>query len=95
VWTQLVTLDGTASSFADTNVADGSAYEYRVAKTSSLGIAPFGYILTGIDAPLVENRGKIILIVDGAHASELATELGRLQQDMVGDGWTVLRRWRP
>ena len=41
---------------------------------------------------MIESRGKIILLVDSLYATELANELSRLQQDLVGDGWTVLRR---
>src|SRR6185503_7224509 len=46
----------------------------------------------GIEAPLVDNRGKVILVVDSSQAGSLANELNRLQQDLVGDGWTVVRR---
>ena len=50
-----------------------------------------GYIYAGIQAPLVEYRGKVVLVVDNTFTSSLALELARLQQDLVGDGWTVLR----
>jgi len=36
-------------------------------------------------------RGTLILIVDTTYANELASELARLQQDLVGDGWSVIR----
>ena len=90
-WTSLANLGGSAGDYTDVDVTSGSAYEYRVAKTSSLGVSAFGYILAGINAPLVEDRGKLILIVDNTHATELAPELARLQQDLAGDGWTVIR----
>ena len=83
-------LDGTASGFADTNVVVGSNYEYRIAKTAS-GYYGEGYLYSGIEAPLVESRGKVILVVDNTQAGSLSNELARLQQDLVGDGWTVLR----
>src|ERR1051325_4423522 len=91
-WTALTNLSGSATKFSDANVAIGAAFEYRVAKSSTLGIPAFGYILAGIEAPLVESRGKIILLVDSTYADDLATELTRLQQDLLGDGWTVIRR---
>jgi hypothetical protein len=91
-WTALTTLDGSATGYPDGNVAIGGAYEYKIKKTSSLGITAFGYVLAGVDAPLVENRGKLILVVDNTQAAPLATELARLQQDLAGDGWTVVRR---
>ena len=35
------------------------------------------------------SRGKISVIVEGGVASQLAAELGQLEQDMIADGWTV------
>jgi hypothetical protein len=90
-WTSLTSLAGSATGYTDGNVAYGISYEYKVVKSSALGITAYGYIVAGIDAPLVENRGKLILVVDNTHASELASELTRLQQDLTGDGWTVIR----
>ena len=90
-WTQLTSLAGSATTWSDANVADRSSYEYAVTKSTSLGYQGTGYVLAGINAPLTENRGKIILIIDNTHAAALATELTRLQQDLVGDGWSVIR----
>jgi hypothetical protein len=39
----------------------------------------------------VDSRGKVILLVESGVAAGLAFELERLQQDLVGDGWEVLR----
>src|SRR5204863_6544044 len=50
-----------------------------------------GYIYAGIRAPLQDTRGKLILLVDNTYSSSLSTELTRLQQDLVADGWIVLR----
>ena len=90
-WTQLTTLAGSINSWSDANVANGGSYEYAITKTTSLGYKGTGYVLAGINAPMVENRGKLVLIVDNTHATALANELSRLQQDLVGDGWTVIR----
>ncbi len=51
----------------------------------------FGYILAGIDAPVVEQQGTILLLVDQQHAPELEVELERLRMDLIGEGWLVLR----
>jgi hypothetical protein len=91
-WTSLGSLQATATGYTDGNVALGGSYEYRVTKSSTFGITGFGYIATGVDAPLVENRGKLILIVDNTQAAAMASELTRLQQDLAGDGWTVIRK---
>lgn len=92
-WSDFVELGPSVTSFVDTNVAIGGAYEYWITKwtTDTLILAGEGYIYAGIKVPLVESRGKIVLVVDSTHATGLTTELARLQQDLVGDGWTVLR----
>ncbi len=90
-WTTIATLAGNATSYADSNVSSGAAYEYQISKTTSIGYRGYGYIYAGINAPLIENRGKLVLVVDNTYAADLAFELNRLQQDLVGDGWTVLR----
>lgn len=89
-WTQIATLPGTAASYTDTGSVGGS-FEYRLQKNTSAGYTGYGYILAGIQAPLLENRGKVVLVVDNSFSASLAPELARLQQDLAGDGWTVLR----
>jgi hypothetical protein len=89
-WGAGTVLATNATSFVDSNVAVGQTYEYRVSKTAS-GYSGHGYLYAGLEAPLVEDRGKLVLLVDNTHAASLALELSRLQQDLVGDGWTVLR----
>ena len=87
--TAIATLPGSATGFTDTNVTVGTSYEYQVTRQAS--VFGYGYIASGISLPLVEDRGTVILVVDSTYASDLSTELGRLQQDLVGDGWTVIR----
>jgi hypothetical protein len=89
-WGNGATLPGSTTTYTDTNVTTGTAYEYRIVKTAST-YNGYGYIETGIAVPLVENRGKIVLLVDNTVAGPLATELAQLQQDLAGDGWIVLR----
>lgn len=84
-------LPGTATGYVDSSVAAGVAYEYQISKTTSAGYAGFGYVCAGIRAPLIEDRGKLVLVVDGLYAAELANELSQLHQNLTGDGWTVLR----
>jgi hypothetical protein len=89
-WGSGVVLSGSATSYTDSNVAVGTVYEYRIVKAGS-SYTGYGYIETGIATPLVESRGKLVLLVDNSMAAALSAELARLQQDLVGDGWTVLR----
>lgn len=83
-------LSGSTLSYSDTNVAVGGAYEYQIVKVTS-AYRGYGYIYAGIQAPLTESRGKLILLVDNRFSTDLADRLATLQQDLVGDGWTVLR----
>jgi hypothetical protein len=91
-WTSLTSLGSSATGSTDGNVTVGGTYEYRIVKSTALGYSAYGYVVAGVDAALVEGRGKLILIVDNSHAAELAGELARLQQDLAGDGWTVVRK---
>ncbi len=89
-WGSGTSLPGSALTYTDTNVTAGTAYEYQIVRAAS-GYSAYGYIQAGVDVALVENRGKLLLVVDNTHAAALATELTRLQNDLRGDGWTVVR----
>jgi hypothetical protein len=89
-WTALGTLTGGATEFSDTNVTASASYEYEVKKLAS-GFTGYGYVLAGIEAPLDDLRGKLLLLVDSSVAAPLTNELARLEQDLVGDGWNVQR----
>jgi hypothetical protein len=94
----IATLAGTAGSWTDTTVSTETLYEYRVIRRiqttnpnySDIWTAS-GYCWTGIDVPLVEERGALVLVVDDQIASPLDYEIGRLTQDLIGDGWRVRR----
>src|SRR5207237_996506 len=47
----------------------------------------------GLDYPVVHSRGKLILMVDKSRLTDpvLARSVKRLQSDMTGDGWQVIR----
>jgi hypothetical protein len=61
-------------------------------KVGTLGYKGFGYIYSGIEAPLVDNRGALVLVVGSESVGGLETEIAQLQSDLAGDGWTVLRQ---
>lgn len=82
------TVSSSATSFVDTGVTVGTGYEYKV---QSCGGNVYGYVYAGIKMPLVDSRGKIILLVDSSMVAPLATEIQRLERDLAGDGWIVLR----
>ena len=89
-WGEAIPLTNNASSYIDTNVVTGIGYEYRIQKIN-VGYFAYGYIYSAIEMPLVETRGKLLLLVDQTHATALTNELDRLKRDLVGDGWTVIR----
>ncbi len=91
-WTQLRALVGSATSYTDTNVTTGVAYEYRVMKYTEAGYFGTGYALAGINLSMVDSRGTVILIVDKTYVADLAAELAQLQRDLLGEGWEVIRR---
>jgi len=89
-WGPATVLPGTAIGFNDPNVAVGGNYEYQVVKAGQ-GYTGYGYIYAGINAPLRDIKGKVILIVANTYAAALAPELARLKSDLIGDGWQVIR----
>jgi len=86
----LANLPGTAHSFNDTAVTLHEGYEYRIQKTAS-GYTGYGYVYAGIEVWPTEHRGTMLLLVDSTHAGFLSPELQRLERDLIGDGWKVLR----
>ena len=89
-WGTGTALSGSATTYVDTTVTTGTGYEYQIVKATA-GYTGYGYIRTGIEVPLVEQRGTVVLLVDNTTAPALTAELAQLQQDLAGDGWSVLR----
>ena len=93
-WGTGTNLATNATSYVDASVAVGQSYEYKIVKSANESgsyYTGYGYIYAGLQAPLVEGRGKVLLLVDRTMTNALAFELNRLQLDLAGDGWTVLR----
>ena len=93
-WTAMPALGGTTTSYLDRNVVRGIAYEYRIQKSArevATSYTGYGFIQAGMAVRPVADRGKLVLLVDETIASGLEDELARLVQDLVGDGWEVLR----
>ncbi|MFA7232214.1 MAG: hypothetical protein WC071_13160, partial [Victivallaceae bacterium] len=88
--TPVAVLNGEATGYIDNKVNTGIIYEYRIERAGN-GYIGSGYICSGIDAPLVEKRGSIILLVEKSLTLPLKLELTRLEFDLAGDGWQVIR----
>ncbi|MCF6175679.1 MAG: Ig-like domain-containing protein [Victivallaceae bacterium] len=89
-YTPIATLKGDATGYVDKKVQPEVKYEYRIDRIGK-GFIGRGYITCGIEIPLTEQRGTVILVVDRSIVPGLEAELKRLELDMVGDGWEVIR----
>ena len=86
----LATLPGTATEYVDSTVIVGGNYEYRLIRSSAT-YTGYGYINAGIEVPLIESRGNLILVVDQTFATSLQPEIDRWINDAQGDGWRVTK----
>src|SRR5258706_2123884 len=90
-WTILEdSLAPASTSFTDTNVVVGTGYEYRVSRTGAPADGE-SYVYAGIKIPVVDYRGKMVLLVDDYFSDTLSTEISRLEKDFISDGWQVIR----
>lgn len=103
-WTSLMTNTSAgveaAGYYVDTNVTSGITYEYRlwqltdeyvIGTTTNVPYYNFQYIVTGHKAPLKDEAGKVVLLVESGLAASIGTELNTLTNDLIGDGWKVFR----
>ncbi len=80
------------TTYTDNSVIVDSVYEYQIYATgTSLSVNSTGYILAGIKAPAIHNRGALVLLVDSTFTDSCATEIATLMDDISGDGWQVIR----
>ena len=95
-WQFLGMLTGTPTEYTDTTVASGTRYDYRVQRVYADTILhgklhpvrlASGYVRASVEAPLVESRGSVLLLVDETVEPALRTEIDRFKQDLTGDGW--------
>lgn len=52
----------------------------------------YGFIYAGIELPTIEDRGKILLLVENSLTTPLAAEIEELKLDYIKDGWRVIQR---
>jgi hypothetical protein len=82
-----------ATMFTDTDVVPGKMYEYEISASfiSTLPTAKSTYVCAGINIEPVHTRGSIILLCDSTIVADIADNLKRLHEDLIGDGWKVIR----
>jgi len=93
-WTSIASVRSFARLYADDTIRPGIAYEYRISRPSEEQIET-GYWVAGRSLPAEENRGVAIVVVDQSLAGDLSSHLDRFLQDLVGDGWAIIRRDTP
>lgn len=90
-WGAVTTIPGGASAtqWTDNGALLGLRYEYLFVRAGS----PYGrnLIAAANDGALLDQRGKLVLVVDASKVAALGARLTRLVDDLVGDGWTVVR----
>ena len=87
----IANLSAGATQYTDNNVQQGVSYEYRIVRTTSNLGTGYAYVNAGIQLPMVEYRGRVVLLVDNTMSGPLAAQLTELESDLEGDGWKVLR----
>lgn len=87
----IATLTAADTAYVDSAVAVGDAFEYRVERVANGCAKQNGYIYAGLDAPLTEMRGTLLLIVEDKFEATLDGALDLYETDLIGDGWKVQR----
>ncbi|MCL5991401.1 MAG: hypothetical protein M1419_04795 [Bacteroidetes bacterium] len=92
-------LDSTATSFTDTNVTVGNAYEYQVLAYSLLPVQSdtlkyfaSGYIYSGIEVKQKDSYGTVLLLVEENLRFWFPDKITRLQEDLIAEGWNVIKK---
>ncbi|KGK42877.1 hypothetical protein LH51_03840 [Nitrincola sp. A-D6] len=95
---ELAVLPPSVTRYTDSDVVTGKHYEYRVhrpALASRKYEQAATYAAVSMDAPLEDQPGTILLVIDETLADEMDLELRLLELDLAGDGWGVTRLLTP
>ena len=90
-WTDsITTMPAGANVFIDFSVNTGECYEYRLRQYRENHSA-WGFVSGAILRPPQVFSGTVLLVLDDFHLPALADEINRLEDDLHGEGWNVLR----
>lgn len=70
---------------------DGTAFDSIVTR-SFIG---FGYSYAGLELPETDSYGKVLLVIDETINTALSTEIDELAEQLISEGWSILRRTVP
>lgn len=95
IWVDSLTyLPSNSTSWVDTTVQTGQAYEYQILK--SLPAFPYGngtpnfgsgYIYSGLKVGVQHHRGACLVVIERSIISGLSFEISRFLDDLRHDGW--------
>ena len=90
-WTE-IHRESNISDFTDNDIQPENKYEYKIRILKPCRIPTETFVTAGIKVRETEYRGKIILLVDSLFAEPLQVEISRLESDLIGDGWEIIRK---
>jgi hypothetical protein len=85
-WTLLNPVTGT--NYLDFDIIQGERYEYSTLSSSA---SEKRFITATFLGKPIEDRGKLVLLVDKTITNTLRTEIGTFVTNLIGDGWAILR----
>ncbi|HUS37470.1 MAG TPA: hypothetical protein VM680_19135 [Verrucomicrobiae bacterium] len=91
-WSEVATVGGSETGWTDSNVAASQRYEYRIIKETNDGYLGHAYLAAGIRASMLEDTGKVLLLVRDNIAGAIGGELEQFRKDLIAEGWEVLRQ---
>lgn len=91
-FTVLASYDRSTTTHHDATAVAGKTYEYRVHRPPATNIGETStYVAVSVNAPLEDQRGTVLLVIDSTLLPELEREIALLELDLAGDGWKVNR----
>lgn len=107
----IANLDSNATTYIDLDVREGDAWEYEIAALSTgqinaktadnrdtlvdINFIGYGYVYAGYNKEPDGNIGSVILLIDNKTAETLAGEIDRLENDLISEGWGVIKKYSP
>ncbi|PCJ65537.1 MAG: hypothetical protein COA58_08995 [Bacteroidetes bacterium] len=96
--TAITNLPATDSSYEDTDVTQGTVYEYSIEKSTNTlepfdgeggNIFGYGYVSASINKDAVHSRGVLWVLIAKNINDSLGSEIDQLTRDLAADGWNV------